>query len=287
MAGSKNIEHLDQCFMNIYEAARARVLHRQKQKALIVIDDDVLLLYRGGRAVEKFPGLRPHLYVKMKTLGHMPLAAYCLLYEDAGKLVPGETLAAIETYKSAIQSSAHDLDTIDEVARGLLPAPCSIVEKVTAMLDAAIANGRISTAELNAFTHGIRADIVPVLAAAARVQLEACESHIAHIRDELLTTEQWDELHVLVLGPYMARQGQNFLQYFSKLLETPMHGDRRLVYYEGEDLGAAFDRLGTTMLDAEASTAIFGDRERLHRDVLADATTQLLGTPPASVRKSA
>jgi hypothetical protein len=36
------------------------------------------------------------------------------------------------------------------------------------------------------------------------------------------------------------------------------------------------------MLDAEASTAIFGDRDRLHRDVLADATTRLLKTldPP-------
>jgi hypothetical protein len=41
-------------------------------------------------------------------------------------------------------------------------------------------------------------------------------------------------------------------------------------------LQGALDRLGTTMLDAMASHAIFGDRERLHRDVLADETTRYL-----------
>jgi len=92
----------------------------------------------------------------------------------------------------------------------------------------------------------------------------------------MLSDEQWHELRVLVLGAYMARQGELFLQYFSQLLETPMQGDRRLVYFDGDDLQGAFDRLGTTMLDAMASHAIFGDRERLHRDVLADETTRYL-----------
>jgi len=81
---------------------------------------------------------------------------------------------------------------------------------------------------------------------------------------------------VLVLGPYMAREGELFPQYFARILDTPTQADRRLVYFEGDDLQSAFDRLGTTMLDAEAADAIFGDRERLHRDVLADATTRYL-----------
>jgi hypothetical protein len=104
---------------------------------------------------------------------------------------------------------------------------------------------------------------------------------MAHIRENLLDDEQWDNLHVLVLGPYMARQGEIFLQYFSQLLGTPAQGDKRLVYFDGDDLGEAIDRLGTTMLDAVASHAIFGDRERLHRDVLADATARYLRHRPA------
>jgi len=50
----------------------------------------------------------------------------------------------------------------------------------------------------------------------------------------------------------------------------------QLIYFEGDELHSAFDRLGITMLDAVVSDAMFGDRERLHREVLADATTQFL-----------
>jgi hypothetical protein len=287
MGEASNLERLDQCFTQIYEAERAKVLEAQKQKALIVIDDDVLLLYRTGHPVERFPGLRPPLYVKMKTLGHMPMAVYCLLREDTDLPLSQERLAAIKDYRRLVEASTGDLETRQDAARGLLPRPNLIFSKVLAILDAAIANGKVSASELAAFARGASDDVVPVLAAAARVQLEACHMRIMQIRHELLLPAQWKELRVLVLGPYMARQGQNFLQYFSHLLDTPMHADRRLVYYEGDDLAAAYDRLGTTMLDAEASAAIFGDRSRLHRDVLADATTQYLSALTRPLRQSA
>jgi hypothetical protein len=74
----------------------------------------------------------------------------------------------------------------------------------------------------------------------------------------------------------MTRQNQLLLQYFGELLHTPAQGDRRVLYFDGEDLAEALDRLGTTMLYAEASYAIFGDRNRLRRDVLADSTTVYL-----------
>jgi hypothetical protein len=276
MGEQSQLEHLDACFVQIYEDARERVLAAQKQKALIVIDDDVLLLYRTGHDVQRFPGLRPPLYTKMKTLGHMPLAVYCLLHEGAGAPLSRDRLDAIAAYRAAIDAAATELRTDEEVAQGLLPQPSRICAMACAMLDRALEQKRITTDELHNFARSVREEIFPVLGAAARVQLQACDAHITTIRSEILTPAQWDDLHVLVLGPYMARQGQNFLQYFAKLLDTPMHGDRRLVYYDGDDLDAAFARLGTTMLDAEASTKIFGDRERLHRDVLADATSKLL-----------
>jgi hypothetical protein len=276
MGEQSQLEHLDACFVQIYEDARERVLAAQKQKALIVIDDDILLLYRTGHDVQRFSGLRPPLYTKMKTLGHMPLAVYCLLHEGAGAPLSKDRLAAIAAYRAAIDAAARELDTEQEVTQGLLPQPSRICAMACATLDRALERKRITTDELQTFARSVREEIFPVLGAAARVQLKACQAHITKIRGEILTPAQWDDLHVLVLGPYMARQGQNFLQYFAKLLDTPMHGDRRLVYYDGDDLDAAFARLGTTMLDAEASTEIFGDRERLHRDVLADATSKLL-----------
>lgn len=289
--GANYLEDLDHHFVDIYEAARAKVLERQKQKALIVIDDDQLLLYRGGHPVETFTGLRPPLYVKMKTLGHMPLAVYCLLHDEAGQTLSTHARAAIAGYRATIESAAGVLDTRDDAERGLLPGPSKIRDKVLGILDRALATGRITEKELSAFASDFHHDIEPVLAAAARVQLDACQEHVAEIQRNRLSPDQLKELRVLVLGPYMARQGQNFLQYFSQLLDTPMHGDKRLVYFEGEDLNAAFARLGTAMLDAEASEAIFGNTERLHRDVLADATTKFLrqsdeGSTPGASRPS-
>jgi hypothetical protein len=275
---SEKLSHLDQCFVDIYEAARAKMVERQKEEALIVIQDDDLLLFRRDRALERFPGLMPPLYDKMKTLGHLPLAVFCLLHDHADAALPESVLAEAESYRAGLESAGSALDTHEETKAGILAGPCRIYHKVTALLDTVIAKRRVSRSELDSFAQSVRADIGPVLAAAAHAQLEACNHIVKHIREDLLTEAQWKNLRVLVLGPYMARQGELFLQYFAELLDTPPQGDRRIVYFDGDDLDAAFARLGTTMLDAQASHAIFGEQDRLHRDVLADATTQYLKT---------
>jgi hypothetical protein len=236
----------------------------------------VLLLYRRNHPTQRFPGLKPPIYTKMKTLGHIPLAAFCLFCDHMGGRLATGSLAKISEFRGALESCAEDLDTSDEVQQGILPKPSPVYAKVIAFLDAVIAKEGASGEEIGAFAQSVGEDIPPLLAAAARAQLDACNVLVTHIRQQLLSNDQWDEVRVLILGPYMARQGQLFLQYFSQLLNTSPQGDRRLVYFDGDDLQGAFDRLGTTMLDAMASHAIFGDRERLHRDVLADETTRYL-----------
>ena len=272
----ERLERLDHRFVEIYEETRAKVVEQQKESGLIVIDDDVLLLYRRNHPTQRFPGLKPPIYTKMKTLGHIPLAAFCLFCDHTGGRLTTGLLAKISEFRGALESSAEDLDTSDEVQQGILPKPSPVYAKVIAFLDAVIAKEGASAEEIAAFAQSIGEDIPPLLAAAARAQLDACNVLVTHIRQRLLSNDQWDEVRVLILGPYMARQGQLFLQYFSQLLNTSPQGDRRLVYFDGDDLQGAFDRLGTTMLDAMASHAIFGDRERLHRDVLADETTRHL-----------
>jgi hypothetical protein len=277
MADVNTLEQLDDRFTEIYEAARARVVEMQKRKALIVIDYDELRLYYGDGMQQNFPGLETPIYKKMKTLGHMPLAVYCLLNDRAtGEQIADNHLARISAYRAALGSLANELDTRAEVNQGTLNKPTEIYTKSIALLDVVLAKRRASDEEINAFATDVCDDIGPALMAAARDQLKACHQRVQNIRQHVLSPEQWQEICVLVLGPYMGRTGELFLQYFARILATPMQGDRRLVYFEGDDLQSAFDRLGTTMLDAMASGAIFRDRERLHRDVLADATTQCL-----------
>lgn len=276
MDSAEKIAQLDQRFVDIYEATRAQEVERQKQRALIVIQDDDVLLYRHDRAMERFPGLRPPLYDKMKTVGHMPLGVYCLLYDRADRQLDDARLAQLSDYRAAMEAASDALDTSEQAKVGILPGPSPVYGKVTAFLDTVIDAGRVSSNELTDFARSVGPDIEPLLAAAAIAQLDACDAIIREIQQTRLTDAQWAELRVLVLGPYMARQGQLFLQYFSLLLDTPQQGDRRVVYFDGEDLAEAYDRLGTTMLDSQASHAIFDDHDRLHRDVLADATTDYL-----------
>lgn len=85
MDRADQLAQLDQRFVDIYEAARGLEVERQKQRALIVMQDDDVLLYRHDRAMERFAGLTPPLYDKMKTVGHMSLGVYCLLQEQTGR----------------------------------------------------------------------------------------------------------------------------------------------------------------------------------------------------------
>jgi hypothetical protein len=275
------LERLDNRFVSIYEAARAERLAHEKRKGLIVIAEDVLLLHRGDEPVRQFTGLEPPLFNKMKTLGHIPLAVFCLL--DAvhdGPLSPS-LKARLVSYRTLLDGAGPALDVTEERAAGILPGPVTIHAVAMAFLATVLRTGAASRQALHDFTRGVCDDVDHVLAVAAQAQLAACERTMAEVR-ALLSPKEWAELRVLILGPYMAKQGQIFLQYFAKLLNTPVSGDRRLVYFDGDDVKAAYERFGTATLDAEAAQAIFGNRRRLHRDVLADAThAYLQANPPA------
>ncbi len=158
---------LDQRFIDIYAAARARIVDRQKQIALIVIRDDDLLLYRHDRALERFPGLIPPLYHKMKTLGHIPLGVFSLLRDRTDEELPESVLVQVAAYRAAIEAAADALDAREEAKAGILPRPNQVYPKVTAFLDAVLAERRVSDRELDAFARSVGEEIPPLLAAAA------------------------------------------------------------------------------------------------------------------------
>ncbi len=105
MDSADQLAQLDQRFVDIYEAARGLQVERQKERALIVMQDDDVLLYRHDRAMERFTGLRPPLYDKMKTVGHLPLGVYCLLHDQADRPLEEARLAQLEDYRAAIEAA--------------------------------------------------------------------------------------------------------------------------------------------------------------------------------------
>jgi len=274
-----NLEQFDNRFIEIYEQARRAVIDEQKRKGLLIAFDDQLQLYHSGREVQIFEGMQPLAYHKLKSNGHIPMALFCMLSGAAnGNPLPEPKLHELATYAKAVKSGADDLDLSEEIREGKLLRPVHLYDNALAFIETVLAARCVSRDQLATFARDVEDDINIALAAAARSQLDACHDCVMRIRGEILSAEEWSELRVLVLGPYMARQGDLYLQYFAKVLNTPEQGDRRLVYFEGDDVDAALERLGTAILDTHASQAIFTDRDRLHRDVLADETTRYLDT---------
>ncbi len=279
MVTSPELTAVDNRFIEIYEGARQRVVDDQKSRGLLVLVGDEMHLHHAGKPVQIFEGMQPEAYDRLKTNGHMPMALLCLLGDVAnGEPLPETRLRALADYAKLAKAAAADLEPKEELRTGLLDRPIQLFSHCVAFMDDVLDAGRLTPDELGKFAADAEDDINTALAGAARAQLNACHARVTEIRNELLSEEEWQSLWVLVLGNYMARQGELFLQYFSKVLHTPEQGDHRLVYFEGGDVDLALERLGTVMLDAHASQAVFSDRDRLHRDVLADETGRYLDT---------
>jgi len=278
MTAEERIAALDDRFISIYEATRRRLVDEQKASALIVIAEDRMLLYHGNRAPQQIADLRPPLYEKLKTLNHVPLAIFCLLTDGAedGNALPQSDLSAVDDFRRQLKASAADFDTAMDVETGILACKIGMFERTVAFLDRVVADGRVSRTDLVEYCRANIADMGTCFFAATKVQLDICHAHMMHLKEKVLSEDDWASLRVVIIGPHMAHKDQNFLQYFARLLHTPMYTDKRVVYFEGEDLESAFDLLGTTMLDYRVSRSIFDDDSRLHRDVLADATTHYL-----------
>ncbi len=273
------LKRVDDRFVEIYEHARQRVIDDQKTKGLLVLVGDEMRLHHAGKRVRVFSGMRPEAYDRLKTNGHIPMAILCLLGDVAnGEPLPAPRLRDLAAYADAVKAASADIDPEKELRAGLLDTPVHLLDRCITFMDAVLDAGCAKPDELGAFARESEEDINVALAGAARAQLDACHERVTRIRTELLSAQEWESLWVLVLGNYMARQGELFLQYFSRVLHTPEQGDRRLVYYEGDDVELALERLGTLMLDAHASQAVFAEKDRLHRDVLADETARYLDT---------
>lgn len=273
------LKQVDDRFVEIYEHARQRVIDDQKTKGLLVLVGDEMRLHHAGKRVRVFSGMQPEAYDRLKTNGHIPMAILCLLGDVAnGEPLPAPRLRALAAYADAVKAASADIDPVKELRAGLLDTPVHLLDRCITFMDAVLDAGCAKPDELGAFARESEEDINTALAGAARAQLNVCHERVTRIRTELLSAQEWESLWVLVLGNYMARQGELFLQYFSRVLHTPEQGDRRLVYYEGDDVELALERLGTLMLDAHASQAVFAEKDRLHRDVLADETARYLDT---------
>jgi hypothetical protein len=260
---------LNDAFRAAYADAKSRVLG--SAGPTLIVNGDNFALLRDGRRVEANVGTP--IYNPVKTIAHIPLAIYVTLTPGDGA-IDDDRLKTLAGLRALIPPAEGSLDAL-KLSAATLARQKQIVAASLAFLDDVTGSRRFARSSLLAFTRGMAPLVMENVAEAARAQLDATHAQVSAWRRDL-SPQEWNRLHVLIIGPHMPREQLVVTQYFLRLLHEPREG-RRVVYAESLwEEAKALDLLGTHLLDGSVGEAFFGDYMRMHRDLLGDAASQYL-----------
>ena len=260
---------LNNAFRAAYADAKSRVL--ASSGPTLIVSGDHFALLRDGRRVEANVGAP--IYDPVKTIAHIPLAIYVTLTPGDGA-VGDDRLKTLAGLRELIPPAEASLDTL-KLSAATLARQKQIVAASLAFLDDVDGRRQFARFALMAFTRGMAPLVMENVAEATRAQLDATHAQVSAWRRDL-SPQEWNQLHVLIIGPHMPREDLVVTQYFLRLLHERGEG-HRVVYAESLwEEPQALDLLGTHLLDGSVGEAFFGDYMRMHRDLLGDAAKQYL-----------
>jgi hypothetical protein len=260
---------LNNAFRAAYADAKTRLL--ASSGPTLIVNGDNFALLRNGRRVEANVG--PPIYHPIKTIAHIPLAIYVTLTPGDGA-VDDDRLKALAGLRELIPPAQASLGALN-LSAATLARQKQIVAASLAFLDDVVGKRKFARSLLLAFTRGMAPLVMENVTEATRAQLDATHAQVSAWRRDL-SPQEWNQLHVLIIGPHMPREDLVVTQYFLRLLHEPREG-RRVVYAESLwEEPKALDLLGTHLLDGSVGEAFFGDYMRMHRDLLGDAARRYL-----------
>lgn len=247
-----------------YRSAKDQVL-KQTTYVIVVEGDDVVLLHRGERSLERFT---PAVYHSLKTVAHLPLGVFVTLSGHTGH-VPDPVVTRLVRTRELVRSARERAN--EEFASGpQLDRQLRMLDAAEQLISLVAETKQVEQGKMNIYLR----DMLPLVMAnteeAARLQLDGLHAimrkwHKQHGED-LVT-----KMHVIVMGPQAPRRGNLALQYFARLLDLKGEGPRLLYSESIFDEAKAIDLLATRLVDDGASEAFFGNKDRLQLDLLAEA----------------
>jgi hypothetical protein len=260
---------LNDAFRAAYADAKGRVL--ASSGPTLIVNGDNFALLRDGRRVEA--NVATPIYDPVKTIAHIPLAIYVTLTPGDGA-VGDDRLKTLAGLRKLIPPAEASLDTL-KLSAATLARQKQIVAASLDFLDNVAGRRKSARSALLAFTQGMAPLVMENVTEATRAQLDATHAQVSAWRRDL-SPQEWNQLHVLIIGPHMPREDLVVTQYFLRLLDEPREG-RRVVYAESLwEEPQALALLGTHLLDGSVGKAFFGNDMRMHRDLLGDAAKQYL-----------
>ena len=256
-------------FRAAYADAKRRAL--ASSGPTLIVNGDNFALLRDGRRVEA--NVAAPIYDPVKTIAHIPLAIYVTLTPGDGA-IGDDSLKTLGGLRELIPPAQASLDS-PKLSAATLARQKQIVAVSLAFLDDVAGRRKFARSALLAFIRRMAPLVMENVTEAARAQLDAMHVQVSAWRRDL-SPQEWNQLHVLIIGPHMPREDLVVTQYFLRLLDEPREG-RRVVYAESLwEEPQALDLLGTHLLDGSVGEAFFGDYMRMHRDLLGDAAREYL-----------
>ena len=254
---------LNNRFHAAYAQARKELL--AKQGPVIIADGDNLILLRRGQRTEVKVTTMADV---VKPVSHTPVAIYALLVSTGETELTNEQLTGLRGINELIEPAAKSL-----AGRGLPPdiyqLHKQILDESTKFLDRVLANKKVKSEELLAFTRQLGPLLLTSANYAASTQLDEMHKQVMSWKADM-TAAEWRQLRVLIPGSSAPRKDSLRTQYFARLLGEPGEGER-IMYAEAlYDESRALNLLGSYELDTVIGSDFFKDPALMHRDLLAD-----------------
>lgn len=272
-------------FRGLYALTRSEI--RDHVGPVIILSNGKLVLLRNGTR-EEFAFI-PEEWNILKTVDHCPLAIFVALTNHTGEKLSDDLVARLLSFKKSMLKARDDLQNFkfsDVAASGAgVGGPKSgektskrqqlMLDRSVQFLDKVVSERFVRFPDLKEFSRGMSKMTMENSYDAVALELPAIDSKVQEWRKKMDKSE-WDRLYVVITGSHMARQHERTVQYFMDLLGQKTEGDR-LVFNEGpNDEKSSMDLLATHILDARVGEVFFGDKMRMHRDMLSDEATRYL-----------
>jgi hypothetical protein len=278
---------VDQLFMDSYSSRRSTVV--SLTSPFVVVSGSELILHRNGNT--ESARVIPSVYHALKDVAHVPFAIYLRLspIANAESDLTNDQLNEMTLFRTRIEAARDGLST-GGFNSGQLLRQMQILDASDAIVSTTLRDKRVDKASLSAFAKNMGPLMLLNAWDAGCAQIQGTHAQMMKWK-EVMTSDEWKRLFVVNRARHQARYRNAATQYFHWLLG----GDSPSWSYPGESMRVIYaeslgpkeqssDELGTVIIDADASSAFFGNSWRLSEDILSDGTAACIKGLPDSDR---
>jgi hypothetical protein len=272
---------MNAAFRTAYAELRSEAI-RDSGPVIIQAGETMILIRNGVRTEAKATTPR---YNVLKSVAHVPLALYVMLVHGADSPLDEAALGRLRDYRLLVEKGRDSIAT-RELTSAQHDRQLRLFDRSLTLIDTTLRDDRVTKADLLQFTRSQKDDILANAYEAADDQITTMDRQFKAWQAEM-SAEERKQLRVAVGTAHMARVGSLAMQYFAVALDEPYEGrfeqeqmkdsDFRLLVLESvfDEQGIA-NAVGTHIIDADIGDSFFGDNQRMHRDLLADPTEEII-----------